>query len=96
MSFRERVFIRHATLTARRRRSYYLTKSVINASAIVANDGDDNSATLVKYLRAQNALHSTFLRLTNKYPFKPNPFGTKVIRNGITDSVLSELEQHLH
>ena len=43
---------------------------------------------------AKKATDSTFSRPSNKYPFVPNPFGTKVIRNGITVSVLSELAHH--
>ena len=50
ISFRERVFIRHATLIARRS-GYNVTKSVIDATIIEANDGDQDSAILAKYFR---------------------------------------------
>ena len=89
------MFIRHVTLTARRS-GYNVTRSVINATIIEANDGDEDSATLAKCLKEKNTVYITFSRPSNKYPFVSNPFGTKVIRNGITGSVLSELVQHLN
>lgn len=95
ISFRERVFTWHETLTDRRS-GYNLTKSVLNATIIEANDGDENSATSAKCLKAKNTEYSTFLRPNNEYPFVPNPFGSKVIRTGITGSVLGELVQQLN
>ena len=44
----------------------------------------------------QNLKNGIFSRPSNQYPFVPNPFRTRMIRNGITSSVLSELVQHLN
>ena len=41
VSFPERLFIQYATLTARRS-GYDVTKSIINATIIEANEGDEN------------------------------------------------------
>ena len=71
-------------------------KSVIKAIIIEANDGDENSITLAKYLREKNTLYNLFSCPSNKYPFVPNTFGTRVIRSGITGSVCNELLQHLN
>ena len=44
----------------------------------------------------QNLKNGMFSRPSNQNPFVPNPLRTRVIRNGITSSVLSKLVQHLN
>ena len=78
ISFLECVLFRHAALTVRRS-GFDLNRGVINATNIEANDGEENSATLAKYLKAKNPVYSTFSppRPHSQVLFRFKPIGNQ-------------------
>ena len=90
LNFKEKVYLRHATLYCRRAQKN-MTKSVIDDAIIEANNGDSSAATTAKYLSAKNITKNVYRREGRPYFFVPNAFGTKFIQQVVQGSALCAL-----
>ena len=90
ISFRERVFVRHATLLTKRKKQA-VDRYVVDTAIIEANDGDEKSATTEKDYAARNTVKHCFYRPSNPYFFIPHWFSKKVIPGAVSAEKLSNL-----
>ena len=94
ITYRERVYVRHATLWCRRNEKN-VTRSVIDAAITEANGDDARAATTAKYFAAKNTVKHVYARASNKYFFVPSSFGSKVVRGVVTGGALKDLIEYL-
>ena len=95
VSFRERVFLRYATLLTKRMMQD-VDGSVVDAAIIAANDGDEKFASTEKYYAVRNTVKHLFYGPSKPVFFVVHRFGTKLIPGAVSAEKSSSLITLLH
>ncbi len=92
ISHRERVFLRSATLLARRQ-GVDVTKTILKEKILAANNSNESSVTLSKISSAVDTKKHCYGRPSNQYFFIPYGFGIHFVRALLPNTLLRSLIQ---